>query len=50
MRASEAQARLREAGIDIGMGMGDMLRAVFHLDLDDRMLEQSIHIFTKLFG
>lgn len=49
MRASEAQKRLREAGIDIGMGMGDMLRAVFHIDLDDRALEQSIDIFTKLF-
>ena len=49
MRASEAQVRLREAGIDIGMGMGDMLRAVFHLDLDDELLEQSINTFTRLF-
>jgi threonine aldolase len=49
MQASEAQTKLREAGIVIGMGMGNMLRAVFHLDVDDRALEQSIDIFTKLF-
>ncbi|MBE0645213.1 MAG: aminotransferase class I/II-fold pyridoxal phosphate-dependent enzyme [Bacteroidetes bacterium] len=49
MRAAEAQKRLRDAGIEIGMGMGDMLRAVFHLDLDDSCLTQSIDIFTRLF-
>ncbi len=50
IRATEAQARLHEAGIEIGMGMGDMLRAVFHLDLDDHALDRAITIFTTLFA
>ncbi|MFA6232914.1 MAG: GntG family PLP-dependent aldolase [Bacteroidota bacterium] len=50
MRAVDAQARLREAGIEIGMGMGDMLRAVFHLDLDDEALKRATSIFTTIFA
>jgi threonine aldolase len=49
IRATSALSRLREEGVEIGMGMGDTLRAVFHLDLDDRAVEQSIDIFTTLF-
>lgn len=49
-RAAEAQLRLRAAGVAIGMGMGDMLRAVFHLDLDDTALETSMDIFNRLFA
>ncbi|MFZ1731916.1 MAG: GntG family PLP-dependent aldolase [Bacteroidota bacterium] len=48
MRAGEAQALLHEAGVEIGMGMGDMLRAVFHLDLDDEALNRATSIFNKL--
>jgi threonine aldolase len=50
MRAADAQLRLKKAGIDIGMGMGDMLRAVFHLDLDDDALERAVSTFTTLFA
>ncbi len=49
IRAEAAQQRLRESGIEIGMGMGDMLRAVFHLDLDDEILDRAISIFTTIF-
>jgi threonine aldolase len=49
-RAAEAQLRLRAAGVAIGMGMGDTLRAVFHLDLDDAALEKAIRIFKSLFA
>ncbi len=48
--ATEAQLRLREAGVAIGMGMGNMLRAVFHLDLDDAAVEKAIAIFKRLFA
>ena len=48
MRAADAQRLLHDAGIEIGMGMGDMLRAVFHIDLDDASLEEAIAIFTRL--
>lgn len=50
MSATEAQAMLHDAGIAIGMGMGNTLRAVFHLDIDDAALDQSITTFTTLFA
>lgn len=49
LTAAVAQQRLQDAGIAIGMGMGNTLRAVFHLDLDDAALEHSIDMFTQLF-
>jgi threonine aldolase len=49
MRAAEARTLLREAGIEIGMGMGDMLRAVFHMNLDDVAIHRATSIFTTIF-
>jgi threonine aldolase len=49
MRAAKAQELLAAEGILIGMGMGDMLRAVMHLDLDDGAIDRVIAVFHKLF-
>ncbi|MBR9976749.1 MAG: low specificity L-threonine aldolase, partial [Bacteroidetes bacterium] len=49
LRAEEAQQRLAGKGVVIGMGMGDMLRAVFHLDIDDDALAHAIKVFTSEF-
>ena len=49
MRAQEAQRLLRGAGVEIGMGMGDSLRAVFHLDLDDDAVHRAIEVFHSVF-
>lgn len=48
MRATEAQRRLHAEGIEIGMGMGDSLRAVFHLDLDTDTVERAIEVCRKV--
>lgn len=47
--ARRAQELLGQHGIRIGMGMGETLRAVTHLDLGDDDLEQAIRMFHKLF-
>ncbi|MBR9975753.1 MAG: aminotransferase class I/II-fold pyridoxal phosphate-dependent enzyme [Bacteroidetes bacterium] len=44
MRATEAQRRLHAEGVEIGMGTGDSLRAVFHLDLDTDAVERAIEV------
>ncbi|MCB2204217.1 aminotransferase class I/II-fold pyridoxal phosphate-dependent enzyme [bacterium] len=49
MRAGEAQAKLAEEGIRIGMGMGDMLRAVVHIDLNDDDITRALEIFHRVF-
>lgn len=49
MRATRAQEKLGEAGLLIGMGMGDMLRAVLHIDLDDETVDRAIEIFHRVF-
>ena len=49
MRATEAQRLLAGEGIVIGMGMGDMLRAVLHIDLDDAAVDRAINVFHRLF-
>jgi threonine aldolase len=41
--AATAQQKLREAGILIGMGAGNVLRAVFHLDISDEETNDAIH-------
>lgn len=47
-RAAEAQRRLHAEGIEIGMGMADSLRAVFHLDLDDEAVGRAIDVCRKV--
>ncbi|MDT8325264.1 MAG: GntG family PLP-dependent aldolase [Bacteroidota bacterium] len=49
IRAARAQELLAAQGLRIGMGMGDMLRAVLHLDLDDDAVDRAIEIFHRVF-
>ena len=49
MRASQARDLLAAEGVMIGMGMGDMLRAVLHLDLDDDAVDSASDIFHRVF-
>ena len=44
---AEAQQRLHDAGIVIGMGRGKTLRAVFHLDLNVSDLERAVDIIKE---
>jgi len=46
---AEAQRRLADEGVLIGMGRGKSLRAVFHLDLGDEHLQRAVEVFKKLF-
>lgn len=47
--ALQAQASLANAGIAIGMGMGNTLRAVTHLDLTDEDISRAIDIIHSCF-
>ena len=49
MRASQARDLLAAEGVMIGMGMGDMLRAVLHIDLDDDAVDRASDIFHRVF-
>jgi threonine aldolase len=49
VRASQAQALLAAEGVLVGMGMGDMLRAVLHIDVDDDAVDRAIDIFHRVF-
>ena len=49
MTAQHAQSILAEAGISIGMGMGNTLRAVTHLDLSDDDITRAIDIIHTCF-
>lgn len=48
MTPAEAQRRLADRGVLIGMGRGTSLRAVFHLDITDADLDTAIDIFTTI--
>lgn len=50
MTARKAQSMLESNDIRIGMGMGNTLRAVMHLDLNDDDLQRAIDVFHKLFA
>ncbi|MBN1447183.1 MAG: aminotransferase class I/II-fold pyridoxal phosphate-dependent enzyme [Bacteroidetes bacterium] len=47
--AQKAQKMLEQHGVRIGMGMGNVLRAVTHRDLTDADLHRAIDVFHKLF-
>ena len=48
VRPEEMQEILRKRGLLIGMGMGAMLRAVFHRDLTDEDVELAVSLCTEL--
>jgi len=48
--AGVAQQRLEKHGVRTGMGMGECLRAVFHLDLTDEDVDEAIHVTTTILG
>jgi threonine aldolase len=50
MKPAQAQALLEEQGIKIGMGMGNSLRAVMHLDLTDEDILRTTEIIHTIFS
>ena len=49
MSADDALERLDKRGIRIGHGRGEVLRAVFHLDLSGKDVEEAIAVFSEEF-